>query len=187
MVLAFVCLDLNHLLMKTKRFLAAIALACLCLCASAQTKDHRDPGFQGYAAITDQLGVFVGADVSLGAMLDRMNYLGAGVGAFVYPGDEWPLYGNLFVDYRHYFKDAKNSFFLGSKLGFSHAFGYDDLPQMTYNNGILAEPNLGWSWGLKSGNALELAIGATMLAPVGERRTNRNLMCLPKISFGFSF
>ena len=187
MVLDFDCPDLNHLIMKIKRFLAAITLACLCLCASAQTKNHRDPGFRGYAAITDQLGVFVGADVSLGTMLDRKNYLGAGIGAFAFAGDEWPLFGNLFLDYRHYFKDAKNSFFMGSKLGFSHGFGYNKTPQMTYNNGILAEPNLGWSWGLKSGNALELAIGATLLAPVGERRSDRKLMCLPKISIGFSF
>ena len=171
-----------------KKFLIAIALTGICFGAAAQTKDYRDPGFKGSVAITDQLGVFVGGDVSLGYMFDRKNYLGGGVGAFVFPKDgDIPVDGNLFADYRHYFKDTKNSMFAGSKLGFSHAFNYMDNSGVTYHNGILLEPNFGWSWGLKSGHGLELSLGATLLAPVGESRTDKKVLAMPKISFGFSF
>ena len=173
--------------MKLKKLFVALSLVCLCLCASAQTKDHRDPGFRGYAAITDQLGVFVGADFAVGKMFDRKNFLGVGVSAFVLPNDVLPLFGSVFGEYRHYFKETKNSMFIGSKVGYCHGFKYEDKYGMTFKNGILVEPNFGWSWGLKSGNALELLIGANVVAPLGETRTSRKLLPLPKIGFAFSF
>ena len=178
---------LNKNTYETKKLFVVLSLSCLCLCASAQKKDHRDPGFRGYAAITDQLGVFVGDDFSLGHMFDRKNYLGLGVSAFTLPSHSLPFYGNVFGEYRHYFKESKNSMFIGSKAGFSHSFKYDEKPGITFKNGIMVEPNFGWSWGLKSGNALELLLGVNLTMPVGERRTSRSIMPLPKIGFAFSF
>lgn len=174
--------------MIIKRIIVSITLTAICFGAVAQTKDYRDPGFKGSVAITDQLGVFVGGDVSLGYMFDRKNYLGAGVGAFVFPkGEDMPVYGNVFADYRHYFKDTRNSMFIGSKLGFSRAFSYATNGGVTYQNGILLEPNFGWSWALRSGHGLELGLGASLIAPVGEYRSDKKILPLPKISFGFNF
>lgn len=171
-----------------KKIVLSIVLTGICLSAVAQRRDYRDPGFKGSVAITDQLGVFVGGDVSMGYMFDRKNYLGGGVGAFIFPKDgDIPVYGNAFADYRHYFKDAKDSMFIGSKLGFSHAFSYETNGGVTYKNGILFEPNFGWSWTLKSGHGLELGLGATLIAPVGDYRSDKKILPLPKISFGFSF
>ena len=171
-----------------KKLFIAIALTGICFGAVAQTKDYRDTGFKGSFAITDQLGVLVGGDVSLGYMFDRKNYLGGGAGAFIFPKDgDIPVYGNAFADYRHYFKDTRNSMFIGSKLGFSHAFSYETNSGVTYRNGVLLEPNFGWSWGLKSGHGLELGLGATLIAPVGDYRSDRKILPLPKISFGVSF
>ena len=174
--------------MNVRKTIIVLAMASICMGTAAQTRDYRNPGFKGSVAVTDQLGVFVGADVSLGKMLNRKNYIGGGVSGYLFPKDgEIPVYGNIFGEYRHYFKDAGKSMFAGSKAGLAHAFNYDNNDSITFQNGILLEPNFGWSWGLKSGHGLELGLGATLIAPFGDTRTARKVIGLPKLAFGFSF
>ena len=65
----------------SKRFFVVTAvLAVVSFSALAQTHDYRSKGYKGSVSITDQLGVWVGAETSHGFMFDRHNYLGVGVG-----------------------------------------------------------------------------------------------------------
>lgn len=174
--------------MKARGIILSFVLMGMCLAVSAQVNDFRNPGFKVSVALTDQLGVFVGADVSMGYMLTRQHYLGIGVGTFFLPKDETiPFYGNLFADYRYFFKPARNSLFAGSQLGFSHAFNYGRDTGIQYWNSLLLSPNVGWYWGHKSGKGLMLGLGATLIAPIGGARTDRKILALPKISFGLEF
>lgn len=174
-----------------KKFIGIIvltaALSLMGLNLMAQSKDYRSTGYHGNVMITDHLGVFVGAETSHGYMFDRHNYLGAGVGGFVFPNESHPTYMNAFIDYHHYLKDKPGTFVMGMKAGYSHAFNYEGNGGITFKNGVLVEPNVGWSWQLRSGKGLSLNLGASMIVPVGESRTNKKVILLPKLSFGFAF
>ena len=88
--------------------------------------DYRDKGYKGSVSITDQFGVFVGAETSHGYMFDRHNYLGVGVGGFVFPNSSHPTFMNVFVDYHNFLSNKASTPLLGLKAGGSHSF---------YNNG----------------------------------------------------
>ena len=40
---------------------------------------------------------------------------------------------------------------------------------------------------MKSGNGLTLGLGAALYMPVGESRTDKKVLPMPKLSFGFEF
>jgi len=152
----------------------------------AQSGNSRFRGYQGNIMITDHLGVFIGLETSHGYMFDKHNYLGAGIGGFIFPNESHPTYMNTFVDYHHYLKE-QNSLVLGVKAGWSHAFNYAGNSGIQYGNGILLEPNIGWSWLFKSGKGLFAGLGLAMIIPVGDSRTDWKVLPMPKISLGFEF
>ncbi len=173
--------------MKTKLIISTLAfLFLISSSVFAQNGIGRSRGYHGSIAVTDQLGVFVGAETSHGYMFDSHNYIGLGIGGFILPNDSLPIYMNTFIDYHNYLRE-KNTFVLGLKAGWSHAFNYLEDSGIQYQNGVLFEPNAGWSWRLKSGNGLCLGLGASMILPLGNSRTSRKILPLPKISFGFEF
>lgn len=173
--------------MKINSILAILFITSLLATNSfAQSEIKRRSGYYGNITITDHLGVFVGLETSHGYMFDKHNYLGAGVGGFILPNNNHPTYMNTFLDYHCYLKE-KNSFVLGMKAGWSHAFNYNSNSGIKFKNGILIEPNIGGSWLLKSGNGLILGFGVAMIFPVGDFRTDKKIFPLPKISFGFEF
>lgn len=154
----------------------------------AQTISGRKPGYRGSIAVTDNLGVFVGAETSHGYLFDAHNYLGIGIGGFILPnGTGNPVFGNAFLDYRYYLKDKPGTLVLGVKSGYSHAFTYDKDSGVAFRNGILLEPTVGWCWGLKNGCGFSLGLGLTMIAPLGESRTDKKVLPLPKLAIGFEF
>ena len=153
----------------------------------ARTGDYRDKGYKGNVAITDQYFVFIGFDTSHGYMLNRHHYIGGGIGAFAFPNDIFPTFLNVFADYHAYMLNRKSTPLAGIKIGLSHGLAFEKISGMTYKNGVLAEPHLGWTWGLRSGYGLTLNAGATVLFPMGVARTSRKAITLPKISFGFEF
>ncbi|MDE5890433.1 MAG: hypothetical protein K2H10_05385 [Bacteroidales bacterium] len=136
--------------------------------------------------IIDYLGVFVGLETSHGYMFDKHNYFGAGIGGFILPNKSHPTYMNAFLDYHNYLKE-KNTLVLGMKAGWSHSFNYVQNSGIQYENGILLEPNIGWSWLLGSRRGLNLGLGAAIIIPAGDSRTDRKVLPMPKIFFGFEF
>ncbi len=166
-----------------------ISLGFLLLIAAsayAQNSNDRSEGYHGNLAITDHLGVFIGAETSHGYMFDSHNYLGLGIGGFVLPNESHPTYMNAFIDYHNYLRD-NNTLVLGVKAGWSHAFNYQKDSGIKFENGILCEPNIGWSWCFNSGNGLYLGLGASLIFPLGESRTEKTVLPMPKISFAFEF
>ena len=174
----------------SKRFLVvAAALVVVSFSAMAQTHDYRGKGYKGSVSITDQFGVFVGAETSHGYMFDRHNYLGVGVGGFVFPNSSHPTFMNAFIDYHNYLSNKASTPILGLKAGGSHSFynNGNGLTDVKFKNAVVIEPSTGWSWGLKSGNGLTLGLGAALYIPVGESMTDRKVLPMPKLSFGFEF
>lgn len=155
--------------------------------ARAQAKDYRSDGYHGNVMVTDYLGVFIGAETIHGVMAGRHNFIGAGAGFFLFPNSAHPTYLNVFADYHSYLKDKRSTPVLGIKAGVSHALNYYGNGGIQFRNGLLVEPSFSWSWGLKSGNGLSLGLGFVGIFPVGESRTSRTVLPLPKLSFGFEF
>ena len=120
-------------------------------------------------------------------MFDRHNYLGVGVGGFIFPNSSHPTFMNAFLDYHNYLSKKASTPVLGLKAGGSHSFNYEGLSGVKFKNAVLIEPSLGWSWGLKSGKGLTLGLGAALYLPVGESRTDKKVLPMPKLSFGFEF
>jgi hypothetical protein len=172
----------------SKRLLVVTAvLAVVSFNATAQTDDYRGKGYKGSVSITDQFGVWVGAETSHGIMFDRHNYLGVGVGGFIFPNSSHPTFMNAFLDYHNYLSKKASTPVLGLKAGGSHSFNYEGLSGVKFKNAVVIEPSLGWSWGLKSGKGLTLGLGAALYLPVGESRTDKKVLPMPKLSFGFEF
>ena len=169
------------------RLLVSVETLCLMtICAYAQTSNSRTQGYHGNITLTDHLGVFVGVETSHGYMLDNHNYIGLGVGGFILPNNSHPTYMNTFFDYHNYLRD-KSTLVLGVKAGWSHAFNYLKDSGIKYKNGVLCEPNIGWSWCLQSGKGLYLGLGATLVFPFGDSRTDQKVLPLRKISFGLEY
>ena len=178
-----------------KRIFITSVAALLCVCSFASEPAFRSIGYKGNASLTDQLGVFIGLDTSHGYMIGSQHYVGVGAGAFIFPnGTDYPMFLNAFADYQFYMrKYASSSPFIGVRAGFSHAFKYEEKSGINFKNAVLAEPSFGWSWGLKSGQGLAVSIGLPMYIPVWinmprwERRTDKPVLPMPKISFTFEF
>lgn len=164
-----------------------ITLSLIGISVMGQSRDYRSIGYKGNIMLTNHLGVFIGAETSHGYMFDRHNYLGIGVGGFIFPNENHPTYINTFIDYHNYLKEKSNTFLIGMKAGYSHAFNYERNSGITFKNGILVEPNIGWSWQLKSGYGLSINLGVSMIVPTGNSRTNKKVLPMPKLSFGFEF
>ena len=172
----------------TLRILFAVAaLAVVSFNSSAQTYNYREKGYKGSFSLTDHYGVFAGIETSHGYMFDSHNYLGAGIGGFVFPNSSHPTFMDAFLDYQNYLRDKSSTPVLGIKTGLMHAFNYDENFNIKICNAVFVEPNVGWSWGLKSGKGLTLGLGATMVIPVDDSRADKRILPMPKLSFGFEF
>jgi len=172
-----------------KHFASVVIGLMICLLNTssfAQSDNYRCSGYHGNVMITDYLGVFVGLETAHGYMFDSHNYLGLGIGGFILPNESHPTYMNTFVDYHNYLKD-KSSFVLGMKAGWTHAFNYPKNSGINYENGVFLEPNIGWSWLLNTGKGLSIGLGTSIIVSIGDARTDRKVLPLPKISFGFEF
>ena len=154
----------------------------------AQSNNNRSKGYRGSISITDHFGVWVGGETSHGYMFDTKNYLGAGVGGFVFPnGDLNPYFGTIFTEYRHYLKDKPSTFVFGAQAGVLHSFTYAKDYDVKFKNAPYFEPTIGWTWGLKNGLGLNLDLGAMILHPMGDARTDSKILAMPKLSFGIEF
>ena len=171
----------------SKVLLAGVLILASFIGASAQN-DYRSKGYKGGVSITDHFGVFVGAETSHGYMFNRNVYLGAGIGGYIFPnGTENPYFGEAFLDFHSYLRDKKGTPVVGLKTGYMHGFDYENKGGMKLQNGLFVEPNVGWSWGLRSGHGLTISLGGKVIAPLGDKRTDQKTLFMPKLSFGFEF
>lgn len=152
----------------------------------AKTTYH-SKGYHANIMVTNHFFVFMGAETSHGYMFDNHNYLGVGIGGYFLPMASMPIFANTFIDYHNYVKDKKNTLVLGIKLGHSLALNYMSDYGTKYKNAILLEPNIGWNWQFRRGGALYLYCGVSTLFIVGESRTSKKYIPLPKLGVGFEF
>ena len=169
---------------KLTIILTALLAGALFFSAQAQTKSdiptYRSKGYTGSVSFTDQYLVWLGFDTSHGYMFNEHHYLGAGFGFFLAPIDDIPpTLIHAYAEYKAYWLKKKNTPTAGIRTGFcmpvTHDSGY------RFNKAFELEPNIGWDWGLKNGKGLNLSVGASLMM------ANRNVVALPKLSFGFQF
>ena len=170
------------------RFLLAGALFVVCSSGVSAQNDYRSQGYKGSVSITDHYGDWVGAETSHGYMFNRNIYLGAGVGGYIFPnGTQNPFFAEGFLDFHSYLRNRKGTPVVGVKTGFMHGFDYEKKDGMNLENGLFVEPNIGWSWGLRSGQGFTIGLGGKAIAPLGDSRTDKKVILMPKVSFGFEF
>lgn len=168
-----------------KYLMTASAALLITVGTTAQTKSeipsYRAKGYAGSVSFTDQYLVWMGFDTSHGYMFNEHHYLGGGAGFFLAPIDDIPpTFVHIFGEYKAYFLKKGSTPTAGIRTGLCTAV----TRQHSGNKFMYAyelEPNIGWDWGLKNGKGLNLSIGATMMM------ANRNIMAMPKLSFGFNF
>lgn len=189
---------------KAFKILAAAALLLsLGATADAQTKNFRNPGYKGSISLTDQFYVLLGVETSHGFMLDNQNYLGLGAnlsGSMLLMGDGkdfWdgrPVILGTFVDYHRYMSKNPSSLVLGAKAGYiylwlngAHSPGVDPAMYSGKDSGgaLFFEPNIGWSWTLRSGNGLTATLGAALYTE--SQSSGIEFLAMPKLTIGFEF
>lgn len=170
------------------RIALAAAIAFACTTVSAQTTDFRTPGYKGSISLIDQLGVWAGVETSQGIMLDRHNYLGAGMSvSLCLPelGDPTPIFGQFFVDYQNYLLDKKSTPVLGVKAGYMKALNEKNTSGWNFTQAAFIEPNVGWNWGIKNGCGFTTSLGADMFKPLGNSK--KDFVVMPELSLTFEF
>ena len=170
-----------------------ICITALILCLSnllAQTRSgqradsFRTSGYKWTLSYTNHYLVWQGLETSHGYMLNEHHYLGAGLGAFIAPVDGVPVYGRAFIDYTSYILNKKSTPVAGIKAGFCHAIHYSD--GCKFRNAAEVEPSVGWSWTLKSGKGLSLALGAPCYL-TSTSGYSFVMLWMPKLSIGLAF
>lgn len=153
---------------------------------SAQSPYHyRDKGFKWSVGVVDEALMAAGAEISLGYMFGDHIYLGAGGRGsyhFALTGLESAV---GFIDFKGYIcdKEKHNSTpFLGAKAGYGLFLG---------DQAILAEPDMGWSWGFrdKTGNTLGLTLelGCPLYFGVYDEGIAARPQPTPKVTVAFEF
>lgn len=146
---------------------------------------ERNRGYQGSVSYSNMALQWNGIETSHGYMFNEHHYLGAGAGIFVIPFSKPEGFlGHVFVDYHAYWFDKKSTPTAGLKIGYIRSFpDKDDLQN------VEIEPNIGWSWILKSGNALALSSGVNIVPESIHFTETESLpfTLAPCLRFGFEF
>lgn len=168
-----------------KVMMLSVCIAVSGYAAVAQEKDetvpsYRAQGYRGNISFTDQSLIWMGFDTSHGYMFNQHHYLGAGVGLFLAPIADLPVFGHLFVDYHAYILKKKSTPMAGVKAGY--CFSICDNPGNVFDKAFEIEPNIGWNWALSPKKGLNLSLGASIF--VYDRKS---VVAMPKIAFAFEF
>ena len=168
--------------------LTLIFAAIFCVSYSCETlyAQERNKGYQGSVSYSNMALLWNGIETSHGYMFDEHHYLGAGVGLLVVIPFSKPegVLGHIFVDYHAYWFDKKSTPTAGLKIGYMRSF-----PDKGNFQNVEIEPDIGWSWILKSGNALALSLGANIVPePIHFTETESLPFTIaPCLRFGFEF
>ena len=169
-----------------KLLLATLAMLALTFTLRAQEHNYRSPGYKGNVAYTNSFLYWNGLDTSHGYMFNEHHYLGGGAGVYmILFGNTLPTMVHAFVDYHAYWFKRKSTPVAGMKLGYSHSVH----PANENQHWVEIEPNIGWSWGLKSGYGLTLTLGAKIVTTPITLTENSSLpvSVLPTLAFAFEF
>ena len=167
------------------------ALIVVSLLVISSSFDHlyaqsRNKGYQGSVTFTNMVLYWNGLETSHGYMFNAHHYLGAGVGLLTtFPFSKPDAFiGHIFLDYHAYWYDRNSSPTAGIKIGYLCSF-----PDRSALQNVEIEPNIGWSWLLKSGSGLALSLGANIIPePVAlTENSSFPITIAPCLHFGFEF
>jgi len=146
----------------------------------------RNKGYRGNVLYSNMIILWNGIETSHGYMFNEHHYLGVGVGILTTVPFSKPdaFLGHVFVDYHAYWFDKKSTPLAGIKIGYLRSF-----PIKEDMHNVEIEPNIGWSWMLKSGNGLVLSLGANIVPePVHITESSSfPITIAPCLHFGFEF
>lgn len=172
-----------------KRTFILIVLTLLCTSTFAQTVKGREAGYRGSVSVINQALVCVGLETSHGVMINPNHYIGAGVGAYVFPnGTGYPTFAEVFIDYQAYFLKKSSTPFAELQTGYSKALrveGYGN--SYNYWQGASFQPSIGWSWSINSGCGLSASAGANIIVPIGENPAGKPVYIAPRVALTFAF
>lgn len=170
-----------------KRIITVIVVAfAISAAAFSQTPSFRGRGYKGNISYTNMIIVWNGLDTSHGFMFDEQHYLGVGAGFYLVPdGLDFPTIVHFYADYHAYCFEKASTLVAGIKIGY-----VDSVHPSTGNiNALEMEPNIGWNWGLKSGQGITLSLGACIMTVPIRLTENSSLpfTALPRLSLAFEF
>ena len=170
-----------------KSILTFMAMLAAVLVADAQIPAFRAKGYKGNVSYTNQYFVWQGIETSHGYMFDSHHYLGGGAGVFLAPIDDVPpAFAYVFAEYSFYIMNRKSTPFASVRIGACQALDEKDVDgHFKFSFAAIAEPAIGWSWGLKSGKGLLLGIALSLF--VSNDGFSTSVQMMPKLSFGFEF
>jgi len=168
--------------------LIAVFVTILAINANAfsQIPSFRERGYKGNVSYTNMFFVWNGFDTSHGYMFNEHHYLGGGTGFCIVPdGLDFPTFVHLYADYHAYCFKKASTLVAGIKLGYAKSV----LPESWDLNAFELEPNIGWSWGLKSGHGITLSLGAYIITSTVNitEISSSAVAALPRLSLSFEF
>lgn len=172
-----------------KRVFLLFLFVLLSAAVFAQTISGRKTGYRGSVSVINQALVCVGVETSHGVMINPNHYLGAGVGAYVFPnGTGYPTFAEAFIDYQAYFLKKNSSPFAELQAGYSQALRQNGFGNSyNYKQGVSLQPSLGWSWSLGSGCGISASAGANLIVPIGDNPAGKPVYVAPRVAVSFAF
>lgn len=173
--------------MIMRKVLFSIIFICMvCINLYSQEHNYRDKGYKGSISYTNKILIWNGFDTSHGYMFNERHYLGGGLGCYLgmYGNSGIPIIMRIYADYHAYWYDRTSTPVAGIKLGYARSINQNEaLSEMEI------EPNIGWSWGTKSGFGLTLSFGLIISnTPVHFSESSSLPFSLaPSLSFAFEF
>lgn len=147
-------------------------------------KDFREKGYKGNVSLAGY-GIFSpGIETSHGYMINENHYVGVLGGVNFLPLETKftkAFFSAINLDYTWYIMDKRSTPIVGMRVGPYFTLMKSDEKRTLYITGMVL-PNVGWSWGLKSGNALNAKIGVWVTGI-----SFSSTKSLPFISLGFEF
>ncbi len=157
--------------------------------AFSQIPSFRERGYKGNVSYTNMIVIWNGIDTSHGYMFNEHHYLGGGVGFYLVPdGTTYPTVVHFYADYLAYCFKRASTLVAGMKAGYARIV---HPPMDDSINTFEFEPNIGWSWGFKSGQGLTLTLGTYILTMPHYFDANPNqswpVTVIPRMSLSFEF
>lgn len=171
-----------------KRILAVLVIVfAFSANAFSQIPSFREKGCKGSVTYSNMYLVrYNGVETSHGYMFNENHYLGGGAGAYYTPdGLDSNAIVHFFADYHAYCFDKASTLVVGLKLGYAKPV----FPYLSNYHYLEMEPNVGWSWGLNSGNGLTLTLGTYSLTSIvkGYGEISIAIKLLPRMCLSYEF
>ena len=155
-----------------KRILAVLVIVfAFSANAFSQIPSFREKGYKGSVTYSNMYLVrYNGVETSHGYMFNENHYLGGGAGAYYTP-------------------DGLDSNAIALVVGLKLGYAKPVFPYLSNYHYLEMEPNVGWSWGLNSGNGLTLTLGTYSLTSIvkGYGEISIAIKLLPRMCLSYEF